>query len=129
MQNHDQVGNRMFGERISALGDFEKLKLAAGATLLSPYLPLIFMGEEYGEDRPFPYFVSHSDPALQVAAHEERKAEFKLNLSSKKHGQQGFNSFLRMSDRRAVSPQAYRLRPSPSGNCQRLPKNRHQTCG
>jgi maltooligosyltrehalose trehalohydrolase len=75
-QNHDQVGNRMLGERLSALADFEKLKLAAGATLLAPHLPLIFMGEEYGEDRPFLYFVSHSDPALQEAVRSGRKAEF-----------------------------------------------------
>jgi maltooligosyltrehalose trehalohydrolase len=75
-QNHDQVGNRAFGERLSALADFEQLKLAAGAMLLAPYLPLIFMGEEYGEGAPFLYFVSHSDPALQAAVREGRKAEF-----------------------------------------------------
>ncbi|MCJ7830813.1 MAG: malto-oligosyltrehalose trehalohydrolase, partial [Desulfobacterales bacterium] len=48
-QNHDQVGNRMLGERLGALVPFEALKLAAGMVLLSPYLPLLFMGEEYGE--------------------------------------------------------------------------------
>ncbi len=63
-QNHDQVGNRMHGDRLGASVPFEALKLAAGLVLLSPYLPLLFMGEEYGEPAPFPYFVSHSDPGL-----------------------------------------------------------------
>lgn len=76
-QNHDQVGNRMLGERLSKLVSFEALKLAAGAALLSPYIPLIFMGEEYAEESPFLYFVSHSDPALIAAVREGRKAEFK----------------------------------------------------
>ena len=76
-QNHDQVGNRMLGERLSDLATFEALKLAAGAVLLSPYIPLLFMGEEYGEESPFLYFVSHSDPDLIQAVRQGRKAEFK----------------------------------------------------
>jgi maltooligosyltrehalose trehalohydrolase len=75
-QNHDQVGNRMLGERLSHLVHFEGLKLAAGALLLSPNIPLIFMGEEYGEDAYFLYFVSHSDPGLVEAVREGRKREF-----------------------------------------------------
>ncbi|MFN3531730.1 MAG: malto-oligosyltrehalose trehalohydrolase [Candidatus Brocadia sp.] len=75
-QNHDQVGNRMLGERLSTLVSFEALKLAAGIVLLSPYIPLLFMGEEYGEDAPFLYFVSHSDPALIEAVRQGRKKEF-----------------------------------------------------
>jgi maltooligosyltrehalose trehalohydrolase len=75
-QNHDQVGNRTFGERLTALVSFESLKLAAGAVLLSPYLPLLFMGEEYGEEAPFLYFISHSDPGLLEAVREGRKEEF-----------------------------------------------------
>jgi maltooligosyltrehalose trehalohydrolase len=63
-QNHDQVGNRMRGERLSELVCLERTKLTAGVVLLSPFIPLLFMGEEYGETAPFPYFVSHSDPAL-----------------------------------------------------------------
>src|SRR5439155_13390119 len=55
-QNHDQVGNRMFGDRLSALVSYERLKLAAGVVILSPFLPLLFMGEEYGEISPFQYF-------------------------------------------------------------------------
>ena len=75
-QNHDQIGNRMLGERLSTLVSFESLKLAAGVVLLSPYIPLLFMGEEYGEDSPFLYFVSHSDPALIEAIRQGRKKEF-----------------------------------------------------
>ena len=75
-QNHDQVGNRMLGERSSQLLSFEALKLSAGAVLLSPFLPLLFMGEEYGEKAPFLYFTSHSDPILEEAVRRGRKAEF-----------------------------------------------------
>ncbi len=75
-QNHDQVGNRMRGERLSHLVSFEGLKLAAGVVLLSPFIPLLFMGEEYGETAPFPYFVSHSDPGLIEAVQEGRRKEF-----------------------------------------------------
>jgi maltooligosyltrehalose trehalohydrolase len=75
-QNHDQVGNRAAGERLSALVDFEALKLAAGVTLLSPYVPMLFMGEEYAESAPFQYFISHLDPALVEAVRHGRKQEF-----------------------------------------------------
>jgi maltooligosyltrehalose trehalohydrolase len=75
-QNHDQVGNRMLGERLSTLVDFEALKLAAGAVLLSPYIPLLFMGEEYGETAPFLYFIDHGDADLVAAVREGRKREF-----------------------------------------------------
>lgn len=75
-QNHDQVGNRLGGERLSQLVSFEALKLAAGVVLLSPFLPLLFMGEEYGEVAPFGYFVSHSDPALIEAVRRGRQEEF-----------------------------------------------------
>ncbi len=76
IQNHDQAGNRMLGERLSQLIDHESLKLAAALMLLSPYLPLIFMGEEYGEVAPFLYFVSHSDPGLIEAVRRGRREEF-----------------------------------------------------
>lgn len=76
VQNHDQVGNRMLGDRLSTLVSFDSLKLAAGLVLLSPFVPLIFMGEEYGEKAPFPYFVSHSDPKLVDAVREGRREEF-----------------------------------------------------
>jgi maltooligosyltrehalose trehalohydrolase len=76
-QNHDQVGNRMLGERISRLATFEALKLAAGAVILSPGIPLLFMGEEYGEDAPFLYFVSHGDKDLIEAVRKGRREEFR----------------------------------------------------
>ena len=75
-QNHDQVGNRMLGERLSSLVPWEGLKMAAGAVLLSPFIPLIFMGEEYGETAPFQYFISHSDPELVEAVRRGRREEF-----------------------------------------------------
>jgi maltooligosyltrehalose trehalohydrolase len=75
-QNHDQVGNRMLGERLAETAPFEALKLAAGAVLLSPFLPLLFMGEEYGERAPFLYFVSHGDPGLIDAVRRGREDEF-----------------------------------------------------
>ena len=75
-QNHDQVGNRMQGDRLSQLVDFEGLKLAAAVVLLSPFVPLLFMGEEYGETAPFQYFVSHSEPALIEAVRRGRRQEF-----------------------------------------------------
>ena len=76
IQNHDQVGNRMLGERLTALAAFEQLKLAAAAVLLSPFLPLLFMGEEYGETAPFLYFVSHTDADLIEAVRNGRQREF-----------------------------------------------------
>jgi maltooligosyltrehalose trehalohydrolase len=75
-QNHDQVGNRMLGERLGSLVAFENLKLAAAAVILSPHIPLLFMGEEYAEMAPFLYFVSHSDPDLVEAVRRGRKEEF-----------------------------------------------------
>jgi len=75
-QNHDQVGNRVRSDRLSQLVSFEELKLAAGIVLLSPFVPLIFMGEEYGETAPFPYFISHSEPELVEAVRKGRKKEF-----------------------------------------------------
>ena len=75
-QNHDQVGNRPGGERLSRLVSFEALKLAAGIVLLSPFIPILFMGEEYGEIAPFAYFVSHSDPSLIEAVRRGRREEF-----------------------------------------------------
>lgn len=75
-QNHDQVGNRMTGDRLSTLVSFEAIKLAAGAVLFSPYIPLLYMGEEYGEEAPFLYFISHADTSLIEAVRNGRKEEF-----------------------------------------------------
>ena len=75
-QNHDQVGNRAQSERLSQLVSFEAQKLSAGVVLLSPFIPLLFMGEEYGETAPFYYFVSHSDAGLIEAVRRGRREEF-----------------------------------------------------
>lgn len=75
-QNHDQIGNRMLGERLITLAGFSFAKVAAAAVLTAPYLPLLFMGEEYGEIAPFLYFVSHGDPGLVEAVRKGRSAEF-----------------------------------------------------
>jgi len=76
LQNHDQVGNRGAGERLAALVEPPALRLAAAILLLSPYVPLLFMGEEHGETAPFLYFVSHGDPELVAAVREGRRREF-----------------------------------------------------
>ncbi|QNL52349.1 malto-oligosyltrehalose trehalohydrolase [Olivibacter sp. SDN3] len=76
-QNHDQVGNRMLGERSAKLYSFELQKLLLGAILVSPYMPMLFMGEEYGETNPFLYFVSHTEKKLARAVREGRRKEFK----------------------------------------------------
>jgi maltooligosyltrehalose trehalohydrolase len=81
-QNHDQVGNRAKGERLSSLVSFEALKLAAGVVLLSPNIPLLFMGEEYGEEAPFCYFISFSDPALAEAVQRGRQEEFSISAGA-----------------------------------------------
>ena len=75
-QNHDQVGNRAAGDRLTALVSLEQQKLAAALLLLSPYVPMLFMGEEYGETNPFQYFVSHGDSKLVKAVREGRRKEF-----------------------------------------------------
>jgi maltooligosyltrehalose trehalohydrolase len=75
-QNHDQVGNRFLGDRLSTMISFEALKLTAATYLLSPHVPMLFMGEEYGEKRPFQYFISHTDKGLVEAVREGRKKEF-----------------------------------------------------
>lgn len=75
-QNHDQIGNQMLGQRLTEKISYEALKLAAGAVITSPYLPLLFMGEEYGETAPFLYFIDHSDSDLVQAVAEGRQREF-----------------------------------------------------
>jgi len=76
IQNHDQVGNRAGGERFNALVPFEVVKLAAGLLFAAPALPLLFMGEEYGETAPFQFFTSYLDPALAEAVRRGRTEEF-----------------------------------------------------
>ena len=75
-QNHDQVGNRAQGDRHTTLIPFEALKVSTATVLLSPHIPLLFMGEEYGERNPFLYFIDHEDANLVEAVRNGRKAEF-----------------------------------------------------
>jgi maltooligosyltrehalose trehalohydrolase len=76
LQNHDQVGNRARGERIASLVPWDALYPAATLVLLGSGTPLLFMGEEYGETRPFQYFTSHGDPELGRAVSEGRRNEY-----------------------------------------------------
>lgn len=76
IQNHDQIGNRAMGERLLALADPAKVRAAAALLLLSPHIPMIFMGEEIGSRSPFLYFTDHT-PALAEAVREGRRNEFR----------------------------------------------------
>ncbi len=76
VQNHDQVGNRAQGDRLWTLVPFEAAKLAAALLLVAPAVPLLFMGEEYGETAPFQFFTSFLDQELVDAVRRGRAAEF-----------------------------------------------------
>jgi maltooligosyltrehalose trehalohydrolase len=76
VQNHDHVGNRPHGDRLAALVSPTKQRLAASLMLLSPYLPLLFMGEEYGEDNPFPFFCSFGDRGLIENVRRGRRRDY-----------------------------------------------------
>ncbi|HWG74503.1 MAG TPA: malto-oligosyltrehalose trehalohydrolase [Acidimicrobiales bacterium] len=75
-QNHDQVGNRAVGDRTAALMSPGRLKIAAALVLCSPFVPMIFQGEEWGASTPFQYFTDHRDPELGQAVSEGRRREF-----------------------------------------------------
>jgi maltooligosyltrehalose trehalohydrolase len=76
LQNHDQVGNRAQGDRSSHLLTTDQLKVAAALVLTSPFVPMLFMGEEWGASTPFAYFTDHRDPSLGDAVREGRRSEF-----------------------------------------------------
>ena len=76
IQNHDQIGNRARGERLGALVSPAAQRLAASLLLLAPYLPLLFMGEEYVEEHPFQFFCSFSDSTLIENVRRGRRREF-----------------------------------------------------
>src|SRR6478752_8153977 len=75
-QNHDQIGNRATGDRLSQTLGYGPLALAAVATLTSPFTPMLFMGEEYGATTPWQFFTSHPEPELGKATAEGRIKEF-----------------------------------------------------
>ena len=76
LQTHDQVGNRAMGERISHLASPGLAQIGAALYLLSPFTPMLFMGEEWGASTPWQYFTSHEEPALAEAVREGRRREF-----------------------------------------------------
>ncbi|MDB5989987.1 MAG: malto-oligosyltrehalose trehalohydrolase [Herbaspirillum sp.] len=76
LQNHDQIGNRAFGERLTVLADPRALRVAQALLLLSPQIPLLFMGEQDGSRQPFLYFTNHQDDALATAVRDGRRQEF-----------------------------------------------------
>ncbi len=76
LQDHDQVGNRAAGDRISATVPAALLKVAAGLVLTAPFTPMLFMGEEWGASTPWQYFTDHTDPGLTTAVADGRRAEF-----------------------------------------------------
>ncbi|HVS37219.1 MAG TPA: malto-oligosyltrehalose trehalohydrolase [Gemmataceae bacterium] len=84
IQTHDQVGNRAGSERLASLIPPSKLRLAASLLLLAPHLPMLFMGEEYGEDRPFWFFCSFLDRRLVEAVRSGRQREYAALLAGAK---------------------------------------------
>lgn len=75
LQNHDQIGNRAYGERLFHLAPLEKLRAAMALLLLSPQIPMLFMGEEYGAPQPFLYFCNY-EGELAKAISQGRRNEF-----------------------------------------------------
>ena len=75
-QNHDRVGNRALGERSGALMSDGRLRIASALLLTSPFVPMLFQGEEWGATTPFQYFTDHQDPDLGRAVSEGRRREF-----------------------------------------------------
>ncbi|MFC7513825.1 malto-oligosyltrehalose trehalohydrolase [Herbaspirillum sp. GCM10030257] len=76
LQNHDQIGNRAFGERLTTLANPHALRAASALLLLAPQIPMLFMGEEFGATQPFLYFTSHLTPELADAVRNGRREEF-----------------------------------------------------
>jgi len=76
IQNHDQIGNRATGDRISQVVGLDRAKIAAALVLTSPFIPMLFQGEEWAATSPFLYFANHEDPEMARAVSEGRKHEF-----------------------------------------------------
>jgi maltooligosyltrehalose trehalohydrolase len=76
IQNHDQVGNRAIGDRLETIVGVDRAKVAAGIVLTSPFIPMIFQGEEFAASTPFQYFADHEEPEMAMAVKTGRKAEF-----------------------------------------------------
>jgi len=80
IQNHDQIGNRAAGERLGHLISADGLKIAAALLLTSPFVPLLFQGEEWNASSPFQYFTAHTDPVLAQAVRDGRRREFAQSI-------------------------------------------------
>lgn len=76
IQNHDQIGNRAQGDRLDVSAGFDRAKVAAGIVFTSPFVPMIFQGEEWAASTPFQYFADHDDPELARLVSEGRRKEF-----------------------------------------------------
>jgi maltooligosyltrehalose trehalohydrolase len=76
LQNHDQVGNRAKGDRISHLVSTARVQIGAAVVILGPLIPMLFQGEEWGASTPFQYFTDHQEPDLASAVSEGRRREF-----------------------------------------------------
>ncbi|GGI20966.1 malto-oligosyltrehalose trehalohydrolase [Oxalicibacterium faecigallinarum] len=76
IQNHDQIGNRAFGDRLTTLARPDALRAAMALLLLSPQIPLLFMGEQWGSTTPFLFFTSYQDEGLATAVRDGRRQEF-----------------------------------------------------
>lgn len=95
LQNHDQVGNRALGERISALVGPDLVKVGAALVVLSPFVPLVFQGEEWAASAPFQYFTDHRDPELGRAVSEGRRREHPMEDGAEVPDPQASSTFLR----------------------------------
>ena len=76
IQNHDQVGNRAVGDRLREIAGFDRAKVAAAVVLTSPFIPMLFQGEEWAASSPFQYFADHDDKEMARLVSEGRKREF-----------------------------------------------------
>jgi maltooligosyltrehalose trehalohydrolase len=76
LQTHDQIGNRARGERISMLATPGRVRIGAALVFVSPFVPMLFQGEEWAASNPFLYFADHQDPGLADAVRHGRRAEF-----------------------------------------------------
>jgi maltooligosyltrehalose trehalohydrolase len=95
LQNHDQIGNRALGERMSALVGTDLSKVGAALLLLSPFVPMLFQGEEWGASTPFLYFTDHRDLELGRAVSEGRRREHPMDGQAEVPDPQELNTFLR----------------------------------
>ena len=95
LQNHDQVGNRALGERTSHLLGTDLLKVGAALLLLSPFVPMLFQGEEWGASAPFLYFTDHKDPELAKAVSEGRRREHPMGEGQEVPDPQALETFTR----------------------------------